>query len=386
MTIAFALQGYAFWSISLSTLYIFITSIWAIHFLIKMDDQNDPTSLLVKLAVFSYLGSNIGPFALSGGTMYGESWITFWITYYLHSQFSLWIPLGVLAILFSMFDGSLKSVNATKTNQLLKIFKLMIWGYFVGSILQLETMSRTLNTLQLSQYVGVIGSIIVISTSFYLVYILFQRIKKSCAQINNQTHPKSLESMVQAFAKSLSKQYPIQTPVLNQPYTQTRSQPKTATDTSKAGRVHVYQIIILTGLLLFAIKSILQLIASIPEIGQIFTEIHFLKIGYTHLLLLGSYSFILIGVLEIIKIKINLHEAGSHTREKANYTEVTKLSTSKINSTGIIIFMIGSLSMILLLMTIGISQYLGIFLDFNIQFYLFLTGVISLVGYVASQQ
>lgn len=322
MTFAFALQGYAFWSISFSTIYILVTSIWSIHFLLKMDDRNDPTSLLVKLAVFSYLGSNIGPFALSGGTLYGESWITLWITYYLHSQFSLWIPLGVLAILFSLFKESLNSVHDAKTNRHLKISKFMIWAYFVGSIMQLETMSRTLSIFNASPYIGFLGSIVVLVTTFYLVFLLFHKNKP--------------------------------------PY------------------------IILTGLLLFLIKSILQLLASIPEIGQSFTEIHFFKIGYTHLLLLGSYTFILIGVLEKLNTKTLQNKVGLHINGENNSNEVTNPGTSILKSTGTIIFMVGSLSMIFLLMTIGFSQYVGIILDFNIQFYLFLTGMISLVGFVAS--
>ncbi|HAC15192.1 MAG TPA: hypothetical protein DCE78_04515 [Bacteroidetes bacterium] len=322
MTVAFSLQGYAFWSISLSTLYILITSIWSIHFLLKMDDQNTSKTLLVKLAVFSFLGSNMGPLALSGGTLYGESWITFWITYYLHSQFSLWIPLGVLAIMFSVYDGSLKSGVSEKSIRFTNISKIMIWGYFIGSILQLETMSRALNIFRLTPLIGVLGSILVIITSFYLVYILSIRNRVSY--------------------------------------------------------------LILTGLLLFAIKSILQFIASIPDIGQLFIEIHFLKIGYTHLLLLGSYTFILIGFLEILKFKINSNESDSHIWDNQNHSLVSKLATTKLNSTGLLIFMVGSLSMILLLMTIGISQYLGIYLDFNIQFYLFLTGFISLAGFITS--
>ncbi len=309
MTVAFTLQGYAFWSITASTLFIIVSSIWVIMLLIQMDDDLSASTLLLKLAAFSYLASNVGPLALSGGTMFGESWIMFWVSYYLHIQFSLWIPLAIFAIIIKLMPDMANRVSKHFNSRV----KICVWMYFIGSIFLTESMTRMYQN-GFPEWIGFTGSIIVLFSTGFLV---------------------TLGLRIRAFQHD---------PVLEFTFR--------------------------LGLILFLVKAGLHVPASIPNIGIQFMQNHFLKIGFTHLVLLGSYTLLMYSIILDLFIRRNKNRNHESISIRHNFGTLT--------------FLIGSCFMILVLFLTGVSVWTGHPLPFPLQETLLICGVISVSGYASN--
>jgi len=115
MLLSFPFQGYAFWSISFSTLYLF-ASYWLIIEVFKQSKHLDfviSKTLLKASSLFLFL-SSLGPFGLAivmakhlGHTL----WNNLSIYWFLHYLFNGFFFLLILAILLKEFKEKLKTSN-----------------------------------------------------------------------------------------------------------------------------------------------------------------------------------------------------------------------------------------------------------------------------------
>jgi hypothetical protein len=94
---AFLFQGYAFWSITLSTLFLIISYVLIYQF---RKELKLGSNFLNSIAIGFYILSTIGPWALGGATRFGTEWLNAWIAFFLHLQFNGWVTFAILAILF----------------------------------------------------------------------------------------------------------------------------------------------------------------------------------------------------------------------------------------------------------------------------------------------
>jgi hypothetical protein len=227
MTIAFALQGYAFYSILLSTLFI-ILSLWFAF--IYFRNEKMTVSPLVRnflnAAVFWMVFSSAGPLALAGGTMMGPDWIQVWVAFYLHLQFNGWITFAVAGLLIAFLERAQIRPDRRKGN-------IAFWLMFTGVFPSLEPMTREFTENVLWRYAGIGGSFLVLAGTVMMARILYRG------------------------AASLAG-YP---------------------------RALLY-----TALISLLLKSLFHAVASVPGIGEDLTGTHHLAIGFVHLLLLGFAS------------------------------------------------------------------------------------------------
>ena len=155
MTIAFALEGYAFWSILLSTLFLAISSAWVMHLFSVLKSDSSLSTRVFKLAMLFYLLSNVGPLALSMASRMGPEWILHWVSYYIHFQINAWIPVALHGILLSpsFFGAS----NCAKYGRFGWILALI---FIIGTFLQYESMTRVHALMELSGWIGFAGSVL----------------------------------------------------------------------------------------------------------------------------------------------------------------------------------------------------------------------------------
>jgi hypothetical protein len=115
---AFLIQGYAFWSILLSSLFLIIS--YFLIFQLRKEVQFG-SNIVHSAAIGFYLLSTIGPWALGASTKFGTEWLYAWIAFFLHLQFNGWITFSTISLLFKK-----KSLN--KTQELAIIF------LFIGTL------------------------------------------------------------------------------------------------------------------------------------------------------------------------------------------------------------------------------------------------------------
>lgn len=109
MLCSFPFQGYAFFSILFSTLFL-IASYWQAWFFLKYVPivyKNKASYKCIKAALFYLIFSSIGPWAVGGvmATLGNESiWYKLSIYFYLHFQYNGWFMLALLGILFFIVE------------------------------------------------------------------------------------------------------------------------------------------------------------------------------------------------------------------------------------------------------------------------------------------
>lgn len=335
MTISFAMEGYAFWSITSSTFFIALSTIWTLIFLIKMSDDGSPSSLLIKSSLFVYMFSNVGPLALSGGTMYGEPWIVFWVTFYLHFQLSGWLALAILGILLRII------LEGDKLQLPHKKFMISIYTYIIGSVLLFEPMIRSQQLYEIPQWVGLIGGLLLLGSTWVLLTGSLKKVYKTLLTVHS--------------------------PRLGEPLLKTSL------------------LLVLIGICGFIIKAIFQLISSIPDLGHLFIETHYLKVAFSHFLLLTTYTISLIGLIQMSGNKVNAKNLLNTTGVNLvnPHIQSTGQAHGVLSSFGAITFVTGTTTMVILLFYTGIHQFLGILPLIPVQESLFATGAVSLIGFIA---
>lgn len=304
MSYSYLLEGYSPQSIALSTWVILVITYWSIEFLRKSSITTDSTSsaFLVKSTIVMLLISNIAPFALSLGVFMGEKWIRTWVSFYLHFQYSGWLPLAILAILvrktyLDNFSGKNK------------------WGlilYLMGSVLLFETIIRNENTNPVLQLIGLTGGLMVVTATLYITKKLFAHYRHY--------------SLIAGWQRLL----------------------------------------IFAGIIGLILKAGIQLISSFPVIGLNFTSNNFLVIGFTHLLLLGTYTPILLASL---RSTTTLHE-------KTHFF----LTLPGLIASGV--FVTGCISMIGFLFYFGVLQLFLVITVLPVQKILMHSGVMIFIGYL----
>jgi hypothetical protein len=227
MTIAFALQGYAFYSILLSTLFI-VLSLWFAF--VYFSNENMAVNPLVRnflnAAVFWMVFSSVGPLALAGGTMMGPDWIQGWVAFYLHLQFNGWITFAVAGLLIAWLEKSQVHVDQRPGS-------MAFWLLFIGVFPSMEPLIRDLTGNDLWIYAGIGGAFLVLAGTMLLAAVLYKH------------------------------------------YSHIPGWPK---------------LLIYTALASFLLKSLFHAMASVPGIGEGLTGTHLFTIGFVHLLLLGFAS------------------------------------------------------------------------------------------------
>lgn len=141
MSVAFLIQGYAFWSITLSTVVMMASSVAAVRLF-------DTGGIVAKTALALMWVSNVGPLALGAGAFMGPEWIRGWVTFYLHLQFTGWITLAVLHT---------KPIAHPE-----RPLAMMV----IGAVLLLEPYFRTASTPLWMQAIGVTGGVLTVGGTF----------------------------------------------------------------------------------------------------------------------------------------------------------------------------------------------------------------------------
>ncbi|TNE73753.1 hypothetical protein EP331_03660 [bacterium] len=120
---AFLLQGYAFYSILFSSLYLIVSYsiLWQLRNELELGKNPVKT-----WAVLFYVASTIGPWLLGGSTVFGQVWMNAWIAWFLHLQFNGWVTFGLLALFFSRIPSPKWLIHVFATGTLFISFSLML--------------------------------------------------------------------------------------------------------------------------------------------------------------------------------------------------------------------------------------------------------------------
>lgn len=116
---AFLIEGYAFFSILFSSLFLVVSYVLIWQFRTELELRTNP---LKQWAVALYLISTIGPWALGGATAFGPEWLSAWIAWFLHLQFNGWVTFAVFALFWNSASLSSYHINAIHTLGLSTIF------------------------------------------------------------------------------------------------------------------------------------------------------------------------------------------------------------------------------------------------------------------------
>jgi hypothetical protein len=234
MTVAFALQGYAFYSILLSTLFV-VLSLWFAWLYFRYEDMQILSLVrnFLNAAVFWMVFSSAAPLALAAGSMMGPDWIQGWVSFYLHLQFNGWITFAVTGLIIACFGDSFTSADIRYGN-------IAFWLLFIGLLPSFEPFIREMHGTLPWITAGMTGALLAFAGTSILIAILIKKI------FRYRQHSKALIAAA------------------------------------------------LAGLFL---KSMFHAIASIPGPGDRLLETHLFAIGFVHLLLLGFASTAIIWLM-----------------------------------------------------------------------------------------
>lgn len=238
MLISFPMQGYGFYSITISTLHTVVVGVFAIWFFKDTTNRGyDPSQWFARISLSFFLISALGPFSLGplmvNGLVYTK-WYYFAVYYYLHFQYNGVFTFGVL----SLFFGLLNERGIIVDQLLVKRFGyLMLIACFP---------SYFLSTLWAKP--GVIFHIIGLTAAIMQLgaFIYFMKIARSI--------PASVIKDVSLSARLL----------------------------------------LVVAFLSFALKLILQALSAHPHIAQLAYEIRNYVMAYLHLVLFGMISCFLL--------------------------------------------------------------------------------------------
>lgn len=154
---AFIFQGYAFFSITFSSLYLSVSYWIIVQFRTHLFQKNQP---LKQISILFYLLSTLGPWLLGGSAAFGPQWLNAWISWFLHLQFNGWITFAAFALLLQKTE--------LKPNLISAFYVLAISTVFISLGLMFP-----LNTLLLSVLMIISG----IALSSSVIFLLFSLIK-----------------------------------------------------------------------------------------------------------------------------------------------------------------------------------------------------------------
>ena len=247
MLFSFPFQGYAVVSIIFSTLFLFCSYFYTGFFLRNTPAEHRHTQYfkLIKAALWYMVFSSIGPWALGAimSTLGKTSiWYKLSIYFYLHFQYNAWFLLGILGVVFYLFQ-KLKLTFQPRD------FKRFFYLLNSGVILSFFLSTYWTNPPIVFHFLGGLG-VILLLLAFY-----------------------------QLFAFILRNKYQL-----------------------KAGLSSFnYQILKITGILLVG-KIFMQSLTAMPFFADLAFENLDFVIGYLHWVFLGFVSLALFGFLNWLKL------------------------------------------------------------------------------------
>jgi hypothetical protein len=238
MLVSFLCQGYAFFSILFSTLFILVSYAFSIVFIRDIWQSNvDQSIKILSISSLLYLSiSSVGPFMLAylmashsqDNLMYRDSIYT-----YLHLQYNGFFTLAIFTLFFNAFIRFLKDNQLKKIRRFALILSVSIVPtLFISYLWHFQTI--------IIQTLATIGSFFIVLTLISLIDVL--RSIKRCF--------KTVEPFVRTIA--------------------------------------------LLSISAFILKSILQTGTIIPSLGKLVYGDRAIIIGYLHLVLLGFISLYLL--------------------------------------------------------------------------------------------
>ena len=248
MLLAFILQGYAFVSISFSTLSIFVSYLFSYYYWKDLRSINDTQHVAIwfKSALLLLIASSAGPFTLAYlMASHNQSQILYTasIYFFLHFQYNGWFIFACFGLLFS-FLNQIPDPRLLKSNR--KLFLILISTIVPNYLLSLLG-------YQLPAYlywIAVIAAVLQLGALFY-GNTLLQAIRCSL-------HLKL--SKMTAYLWSLAS-------------------------------------------ISFVLKLILQALSIVPYLGNFAFSFRSVVIGYLHLCFLGVISFFILGYFNELLLK-----------------------------------------------------------------------------------
>lgn len=248
MFIAFLMQGYASFSIIMSTIHIFV-EYWAIVFIYKqlksINHLPKIGTLFIKGSLISLFFSSIGPFTLayvSANKLQDTALFDMAIYFYLHFQYNGWLFLCLIGTFLYVLHR--KGINIH-----IRLLKIGYWLYFISlfpwyllSILwaNLGNYSHAIATIgSIGQWIAILLILISIKIFWQSISTITSKLTKSC--------------------------------------------------------------LIITFVILF-FKSTMELGLIVPSLGELVYETRSVIIGYLHFTLLGFVSIFIISQYQIIDI------------------------------------------------------------------------------------
>jgi hypothetical protein len=237
MLIAFPLEGYGFYSILFSTLHTIAAIVFIVKFLLRTKYITSVSAWHARIALVFFLISTAWPFSLGYLMANGlgqSNWYYFSIYFYLHFQYNGFFLFGIFSLLFNLLEKRKMNFNQQRIKT-------------IGSILAISTLPAYFLSLLWAKpgygfnvLAGLTGFIQIIA----LVMLIDLVIKNSQAIKMNFTR------LALLFLSS--------------------------------------------ALFSLIIKSLLQLVSSIPYIAQMTYELRPIVIAYLHLVLVGVISLSLL--------------------------------------------------------------------------------------------
>ncbi len=249
MLVTFPVQGYALYSITFSTLFLFATY-WFAWFAIThipAHFKNRFSWKLIRASLWYLVFSSIGPWAVGGvmATLGSESiWYKTAIYFYLHFQYNGWFILALLGVLFFIFEAKGVQFNMQK----LKSFFLLL-NFSVLFTMFLSVLWFVPPTV--FYIFGLVGAVVQL-LAFYELYLLLK------------AHFTLLKKIFSPRALFLLK--------------------------------------IAGGLL--TVKIVMQLFSAFPYIASLAYQLKDFVIGYLHLVFLGVVICTLLAFLNYFKLLI----------------------------------------------------------------------------------
>lgn len=240
MLVSFIVQGYGFFSISFSTLSIFVSYFFAVVYWRGLNSMNEKnvSNLWFKAALAFSVLSSAGAFGLAymmANKIIHQNWYLAAIYFFLHFQYNGWFLFAAMGLLAAEFEKIKVAVKPLKTAFLLFCFAC-VPAYFLSAL-----------WLPLPQiiYFIIVAAVVAQLAGWMLMTAVFVR---------NKTF--------------INEQF------------------------SKYGRV-----LLLLSAIAFTIKLLLQSGSVIPALSQLSYGFRPIIIGYLHLVLLAVTSIFLIGYM-----------------------------------------------------------------------------------------
>jgi hypothetical protein len=238
MLVAFPLQGYAGFSIVISTLYTILAAFFGYRFL--RDTKSRQQSLAIGFARWSfifYFIASLAPFAIGilSATGQGQTQAYYLAVYFfLHFLYNGAFTCGVLSLLYQLLQTKGIEVDEGSAQRFKFLLCLSCIPAYVLSTLWIKPPF-------IFNFIGFIAAILQLIAFYYFVH--------------------SIKALFTKKIKSFSW-------------------------TSRT--------VLFSAILCFLLKLVLQLISAFPPVAMLAYEVRYFVIGYLHLVLLGMLTFLLL--------------------------------------------------------------------------------------------